>query len=115
MDISGFAFWGLLGSFVYGAPRLLVALSEAQAIRDVVYAIAEFAIALAIGTIGAAACTPIVVEVWGWKGAANMRAGSFVIGMVANPIAPAVVHLVSDNFLRHLSAPLAPLKPRNKR
>lgn len=114
MSIGGFAFWGLLGAFVYAAPRLLVTLSEIQTAGRRWLPWAEFVLALTFGPIGAAAFTPIGSDMVGWKGAANLRALALMIGMVANPIAPAVVHLVTDQILRRLSAPLKPVHPRKR-
>jgi hypothetical protein len=113
MTLVGFAFWGLLGAFVYAAPRLLVVLAEKAPTKPVWIHLAEFLLALCLGPIGASAFTPIVAEIIGWHGDANLRATALVVGMVANPIAPTVVNLVGDMILHRLYAPLdKPRKPK---
>jgi hypothetical protein len=111
MDLVGFALWGFLGAFVYAAPRLLVAFSEERPGRKWWFPLLEFAVALAFGPIGASGFTQIVADVVRQTNGADLRAIALVIGMVANPLAPSVVHLVGEGILRHVGAPLRKRTP----
>ena len=112
MDVKGFAFWGVLGAFVYAAPRLLVSISDFKPDRRAWMPWGEFAIAMLIGAIGAAACGGLVASTIHQTQSADLRAIGLILGMVANPVSPAIVHLVGENILHRLNAPLKPVKPR---
>lgn len=112
MGIWGFCVWGLGGSFIYAAPRVLVSLSDSARERKAWAPWAELLIALAMGPIGAAGFTGLVAATIHQTGVADLRAIALTIGMVANPVAPAIIHLVGDNILHRLNAPLKPIKPR---
>lgn len=112
MDVRGFAIWGVMGAFVYAAPRLLVSLSDQKPDRRAWMPWAEFVIAITIGAIGAAACSGLVASTIHQTQSADLRAIGLIVGMVANPVAPAIVHLVGENILHRLNAPLKPVKPR---
>jgi len=100
MGLYGLAFWGLLGAFVYGAPRLIVALSEANGRRWAAWA--EFVVALVIGLIGAMAFVDLVAGWLGWRGDSDERALAVVIGLIANPASPTVVKVATDQLVRRL-------------
>lgn len=113
MTLEGFALWGLLGAFVYAAPRLVVAFSEQREGPPVLWLpVAEFVIALACGPIGAAGFTQLIADFIRKSNPADLRAIALVIGMVANPLAPSIVHLVGEGILRHVGAPLRQSKKR---
>lgn len=112
MDVLGFAIWGLLGAFVYAAPRLIVTLSEERAPSKRWMPWAEFFISLVTGPIGSAGFAQLVGITIHQTAVADLRAIALVIGMVANPVSPAIVHLVGENILHRLNAPLKPVKPR---
>jgi hypothetical protein len=106
VGILGFAIWGFLGSFVYAAPRLVVSLSDARPARRPWLPWAEFVVALLVGPIGSAGFADLVAITIHQDKPADLRAIGLVIGMVANPVAPAIVHLVGENILHRLNAPL---------
>lgn len=102
MNEIGLALWGLAGAFVYGAPRLVVALTQSTEPRWAPWA--EFMVALSIGPIAAAGFGDLVAHWLNLTGAANQRALAVVIGLVANPAAPTVVRVVTSQLVRRLDA-----------
>lgn len=67
----------------------------------------EATVAMGIGTLFGLALGPFVADLLHLqKGLAEERALSFTTGLVANPIAPFVVSIISDQVLRRLGAPL---------
>jgi hypothetical protein len=112
VDVKDFAIWGVLGAFVYAAPRLLIAAADRNPNREAWTPWAEFAVALLTGTISAAGCGALVASTIHQTQLADLRAIGLVIGMVANPVAPAIVHLIGDNILHRLNAPLKDSKIR---
>lgn len=105
MDSLYWALWGLLGAFVYAAPRLLVAWGDSKATEARLWVPAsEFVVALAFGPIfsvgfGPFAATRINL---GSIGVEGLRAVALVIGLVANPIAPLIVKWATGDILRRL-------------
>jgi hypothetical protein len=97
MDIKGLAIWGLLGAFAYAAPRLLVALTSENRKFS---AIGEALVAHGIGSAGAAAFTQFLANTFHQTSEADLRAIAFVLGMIANPVAPGIIHLVGTSVIR---------------
>jgi hypothetical protein len=103
MSEIGLAVWGLLGAFGYAGPRLIVALSEAPQNRWKPWA--DFIVTLAIGTIGAAGFVDLVSHLMHWQSdVSNQRALAVVIGLLSNPVAPAVVKAGPALALRLIGA-----------
>lgn len=117
MDVWGFAFWGLCGAFVYAAPRLLVSLTEliSGAPARLWLVLAEFAVSLSFGPIGAAGFSQFVANTLHQTTVPELRAIAVVIGMIANPTAPLLVHLFQEQILHRFSAPLKKLSPSKPR
>lgn len=87
------ALWGVLGAFIYAAPRwvaCLVACRESGAPGWL--CTLEFAVALGTGAIAAAAFSAAALGLTGLKDA---NAISAMIGLLANPTAPALVNKLS--------------------
>ena len=107
MDIQGFAVWGFLGSVVYAAPRALASLSEGKAsAHKPIVAMIELGLALGVGTIGGEAFTQFVADTLRQTSPADVRAIAVVLGMVSNQIAPGIINLLGEGFLRHFGAPI---------
>lgn len=103
MALEWWAIWGLLGAFVYAAPRLILSAAEAKvAGRHAWTQFAEFLVALSFGPIFSSGFGPWAAFYVKLEGAHEIRAVALVIGMVANPLAPAVVKLASGDILRRL-------------
>jgi hypothetical protein len=103
MDEIGLAFWGLLGAFAYGAPRLIVALSESPRNRWSPWA--EFIVALVVGATGSGAFVALAANLMHWgSDVSSQRALAVVIGLVANPAAPSVVRVATSQLLRRIDA-----------
>lgn len=107
MTVLEYAFWGLLGAVVYAAPRGLVVVSENVTKIRLIRTFCEFIVSLVVGAIGSAGFAEIVSNTLRQTGVADLRAIAVVLGMVANPIAPGIVHLIGEGFLRRLGAPIA--------
>lgn len=107
MSLVAWALWGLLGAFVYAAPRLLVAWGESRAAgTGVLPHLIEFVVALTFGPIFAAGFGEWGAGYLGWTEPRSLRAVSLVIGMVANPVAPLLVNLVTGGIAGRLGAVL---------
>jgi len=105
MTILAWALWGLLGAFVYAAPRLLVAWGESRtAGAPVLPHFIEFLVALSFGPIFSAALGEWGAGYVGMTEPRSLRAVSLVLGMVANPVAPVLISLVSGNIVARLGA-----------
>lgn len=105
MSLIFWSLWGFLGAFVYAAPRLIVAWSEARAAaKPFGMRVAEFVIALTFGPIFAAGFGPFAAHYLGREADQEVRALALVIGMVANPAAPLLVRLVTGDILRRIGA-----------
>jgi hypothetical protein len=86
-------FWGLGGAFIYAAPRWIAALVAARNnVGTVAICMLEFAVALAIGAIAAAAFGSLVLETLHLK---DENAISAMIGLFANTVSPRLVEPVS--------------------
>jgi len=92
------AIWGFFGAFVYAAPRLLVAWAGGRRTTGT----AECIIALAIGAIGSAGFTQFIGDVVRQSQPADLRAIAVVLGMISNPVAPSIVHLMGTGLVRRL-------------
>lgn len=117
MTLLVWAAWGIAGAFIYAAPKLLISLSEDEVDGNPHRArhIAAFVLALTFGPIAGAGFGPLLAAEFHRTSLAELRAIAIVVGMVANPVAPQVVHLVSDTILRRLNAPLSPVRQRSRK
>ncbi len=96
--------WGVLGAFVYGAPRLLVIFGDRSGSGGPLWPhVLEFVVGLSFGAIFGAAFGPSAVSRLGIKGD-ELPAIAFMIGLVANPIAPVIVKLATKGILRRAGA-----------
>ena len=98
------AWWGFLGALIYAAPRLSACLFAAQQTEGHwVQCGFEFAVSLTIGAIAAGIFGP-------WIGAsilqatdpAQTRVITATIGLLANPIAPRIIDVLSGRVLQML-------------
>lgn len=110
MPLEIWALLGLLGAFMYASPRALVAVAESENSGQRVRHIAEFILALSFGPIAGAGFGPLLAGEFHRTSLAELRAIAIVVGMVANRLAPEIVHLASDTLRRWLNAPLKPLR-----
>jgi hypothetical protein len=91
------AFWGAAGAFIYAAPLFSTCAFSAKATGGSwVRCGFEFVTALAIGTLAAAATTPVIQEVFHRDSAAWMRAIASTTGLLANRVAPRLVNAAPD-------------------
>jgi len=105
MILVAWALWGLLGAFVYAAPRLLVAWGESRVSgTPVLPHLIEFSVALTFGPIFASGFGEFGAGYLGWEEPRALRAVSLVIGMVANPAAPLLINLVTGQILGRVGA-----------
>lgn len=105
MSLVAWALWGLLGAFVYAAPRLLVAWGESRAAGQAPHPhFFEFVVALSFGPIFSSALGEWGAGYVGMTEPRALRAVSLVLGMVANPVAPVIIALVSGNIIARLGA-----------
>lgn len=97
-------FWGAAGSFIYAAPRLSVCLFAAQQTEGHwVQCGFEFAVSMVIGAIAAGILGPwIGVSVLKSADPAQARVIAATIGLLANPIAPRVIDVLSGRVLQML-------------
>lgn len=98
MGIAGLAFWGFTGAFVYAAPRLLISITA----QRVWFSLADCAVALLIGPIGAAGFAEFIGNTLHQTTNPELRAIAVVLGMISNPVAPAIVHLMGTGVIRRL-------------
>ena len=83
MDVLGLAFWGLLGAFVYAAPRFVISVAGGKLAMPML----EGLVALAIGPISAAGFGQFLGATVHQTSIAELRAIAVVIGMISNPVA----------------------------
>lgn len=101
------AAFGLAGAFVYAAPRLSACWVSPKDDGESRGACAfEFACALIIGAIGAAAVGPWIADWRHMTQPRDLNAICVIIGLVANPSAPVLINLAP----RMISTILASLK-----
>ncbi len=95
------AAWGLLGAFVHAGLALPVAWAEAKASgRPLALPLGQFIVALCIGLIFGAGFGPIAGDRLGLKTMPELQALALVVGLVANPIAPWVVKVMSGASIK---------------
>lgn len=93
-------FWGASGAFIYSAPLFSTCAFAAKASGGTWARCGiEFVTALAIGTLAAAATTPLIQEVFRWDGPSWMRAIASLTGLLANRVAPMIVSAAPDAVL----------------
>lgn len=91
------AFWGICGAAIFAAPAFGSCLfSSTQIGGQWVRCSFEFAVALIVGTLTAAAFTPVAQELLHKDGGDWMRAISTTMGLLANRVAPRVVSIAPD-------------------
>ena len=110
MSIEALALWGLAGAFVYAAPRFLMSLSETRLPEHRWYPFAEFLVSLGIGPIAGAGFGQFVAGSIHMLKSEELRAITVVVGMIANPVAPAIVQLLGTGLVRRLGGATMPLK-----
>lgn len=99
------AFWGVLGAFAFAGPRFLPCLSAAHDARRMPWGcIAELAIALVIGGIGAAALTGLVAGLVHVK---DTNAVAAILGLLANPCVPRITGAAPALLSGLLDGPIA--------
>lgn len=86
--------WGGAGAFVFAGPRLLVCLKGCGA-GGRAECILEFVFAILIGVIGAEGIGPAASAWLGRTAEYEVRALGVFIGLLANPVAPGLVKLMS--------------------
>jgi hypothetical protein len=105
MTALEWALWGLAGAFVYAAPRTVVAASETLAAgRKFLPVLAEGAVALFVGPICSVGLGPVAGSYIHAASGDGLRAVGLVVGMVANPVSPLIVKLVSAGVLRRFGS-----------
>lgn len=95
------AFWGVLGAFVYAAPRWLVCHRDKGCTTHACNL--QFAVAVIIGAIAAAGFAPALASWLNRLHDQDVRAISTLVGVLANPVSPRVVRLLSDFVIRKIS------------
>ncbi|HEY3694188.1 hypothetical protein [Phenylobacterium sp.] len=86
------AVWGFLGAFIYAGPRLSACIASPKEHGESPFAcLVEFAIALIVGAIGAAAFAPWIIVSRGLTEARDLNAVAVLIGLMANPTAPTLI------------------------
>lgn len=108
MSILYWALWGVLGAFVYAAPRVLVSWADSRSTdKPMLPHIAEFLISLTFGPIFSAGFGPFVAGYLTRESSHELRAIALVIGMVANPASPLVVKLITGRLVGSLKGDTA--------
>lgn len=103
METAIAAFWGFLGAFMYAGPNLMACLYQCgKAGKHPGWCLADALVALAIGTIAAAALTA-----WGaeWLGADEPRklyGVALIIGLFSNPLTPGLIRSGTKSILRRI-------------
>jgi hypothetical protein len=96
-------FWGFCGAFIYAAPRLSACLFSAQETgAPWAKCAVDGAFAVVIGPISAGAFTGSVQSYWGLTSNEHLPAVSAMIGLLANPLAPSAIEVLSVGFLERL-------------
>ncbi len=104
MDVFTMALWGLAGAFIYAGPRFVVAWTDpGRATRG--NPLLELAMALCLGPIAASGFGQFVASVVHMVHQPEQRALCVVLGMIANPVAPALVEIFGNTLMRRLGAP----------
>lgn len=97
------AFWGFLGAFVYAGPKFSACLYTAnESGGRWGWCALEGVIALATGTIAAAALTPWAQHLTRLVEPRDLPAVAGMIGLLANPLAPGLIDAVSGRILRRI-------------
>lgn len=94
--------WGMAGAFIYAAPRLAVCIKKCRkAQANIGDCVLEFTIALATGWIAAEAGAMWLSQQLSQTEEHQTRAVAVVLGLLANPVAPVLVGLLSGkDFLK---------------
>lgn len=96
--------WGVAGAFIYGAPQLSVCIFTAQqAEGHWVRCSFEFSVSLIIGAIAAGAFAPWAASsIFKSVDPAQARVIAATIGLLANPIAPRLIDVLSGKVIQML-------------
>lgn len=106
------AFWGISGALIFAGPTLGTCMfSSSQIGGQWVRCSFEFLTALMVGTLAAAAFTPVALELMGRDNGGWMRAISTTIGLLANRVAPRVVSIAPDAIFDWASRLLKKAEP----
>lgn len=102
------ALWGLLGSFIYAAPRFSACFFSARQNGGTSLACGvELAISLAIGTIASPLIAPWLQHFLDRQGSHETMAISAVIGLLANPVTPRLLNVDTlISMLKSLKGPV---------
>lgn len=88
------ALWGAAGAFIYAGPRWVACLIAARETKRFGWAcFAEFVVAIIVGAISAAAFSAVALRL------TDVRDGNAIaamIGLLANPLTPAVIKKATD-------------------
>lgn len=95
-------FWGLGGAFVYSGPRLSTCLFAGRESGNLCKCWVDGAVSLAIGPWAAAALTGSVQGYLGMGGVEHMPAVSATIGLLANPLAPGAIEVITAGVMQRL-------------
>lgn len=88
-------FWGLGGAFIYAGPRLIVCIQQHQTWGERFGCIVEFLVSIGIGIFAAEGVGPYVAATLHQTQEHQVRALAVVVGLLANPVAPGIVKLMS--------------------
>jgi hypothetical protein len=98
------AFWGASGAFIYAAPLFSTCAFTAKAAGGSrTRCGCEFVTAVAIGTLAAAAITPLIQEIFHRDTQAWMRAVSTMAGLLANRVSLKITDAAPDVVFEWLS------------
>lgn len=102
-----FALWGAAGAFIPSAPRLAACLNSCKETGARGFACTgDFLIALLIGAIGAAAFSPVAIQLSHLKDPAAIAT---MIGLLANRLAPNLIKGADSVLGAAVESPLAKL------
>lgn len=94
-------FWGFFGAFSYASYVLTMKLKEAPKAWRI--PLAEYVIALIMGTVFGRAFAPAIAYYFPWTGKPDMVALAFMIGLCANPAAPIISKAVVSRVVRKIN------------
>lgn len=96
-------FWGAAGAFVYSGPKLSTCVFDSRKTgAPTAKCVVDAIFAMVIGPISAAALTGTVQGYTGLSGADHLPAVSACLGILANPLAPGVIEVMSGAVLTRL-------------
>lgn len=88
------ALWGLLGAFIYAAPRFSACyFASRQSEGSSVQCGVDLVLSLAVGTAAAVVVSPWIQNYFHRQGDHEVRAIAAMVGLLANPVAPRLVNI----------------------